>query len=201
MNTCHGKRHLPYPGDSVPHFQDEVWTPDLALRNSFTEHVPLGYPQLFVHNDYHGNVRWKPFQVCTSGYQPSGVYSVPKNGILFYHWPLHHWPVRINSTSAEYMGIDVLMPITKNNRLYLYMQIICYCTIGMFVFFIDFPNDKLLKTTKPPCLHLVKRMYLFLRRFLHRPALLTPPSSRLTYRAAILCLRLGHTQVNRCVVC
>jgi len=82
MNTCHGKRHLPYPGDSVPHFQDEVWTPDLALRNSFTEHVPLGYPQLFVHNDYHGNVRWKPFQVCTSGYQPSGVYSVPWHLVL-----------------------------------------------------------------------------------------------------------------------
>jgi len=48
------------------YFQDEVWTPDLSLMNSYTEHGPLGYQGLFVHDDYNGSISWSPFQVCTT---------------------------------------------------------------------------------------------------------------------------------------
>ncbi|KAH3830722.1 hypothetical protein DPMN_103971 [Dreissena polymorpha] len=46
--------------------QNEVWKPDLALKNSNLDYKELGVPSLNVYNHYTGAVGWAPFQVFES---------------------------------------------------------------------------------------------------------------------------------------
>ena len=44
-------------------FQDEIWKPDVALKNSYKEYKELGATSLNVRVTNNGNVEWVPFQV------------------------------------------------------------------------------------------------------------------------------------------
>ena len=43
--------------------QDDVWKPDVALKNSMESFKQLGVSSLNVEVDYQGHVTWYPFQV------------------------------------------------------------------------------------------------------------------------------------------
>ncbi|KAH3886467.1 acetylcholine receptor subunit beta-like 1 [Dreissena polymorpha] len=46
--------------------QNEVWKPDLTLKNSFLNYKSLGDSSLLVENNYTGEMTWHPFQVFES---------------------------------------------------------------------------------------------------------------------------------------
>ena len=50
--------------------QDEVWKPDIALRNSMVEYKQLGVSTLNVNVNNEGIVHWYPFQVRTTYMYP-----------------------------------------------------------------------------------------------------------------------------------
>ncbi|WAR30961.1 ACHA6-like protein [Mya arenaria] len=43
--------------------QNEVWKPDIALKNSYLDYKSLGVDELNVENYYDGSMNWFPFQV------------------------------------------------------------------------------------------------------------------------------------------
>ena len=43
--------------------QDDVWKPDIALKNSFEKQKTLGLSTLNVQVNSTGNVKWYPFEV------------------------------------------------------------------------------------------------------------------------------------------
>ena len=53
-----------YGGIDYYHFpQDDVWKPDVALKNSAEKYKSLGVTTLNVQVDNHGTVFWHPFEV------------------------------------------------------------------------------------------------------------------------------------------
>jgi hypothetical protein len=44
-------------------FQDNIWKPDIALKNSNKDYTTLGIPTLNVEVSNDGTVEWYPFEV------------------------------------------------------------------------------------------------------------------------------------------
>ena len=85
--------------------QDDVWKPDVALRNSVEKYKSLGVSTLNVQVQSNGYVMWYPFEVNHDGGLYMGFKGYSKFAILLTGvWDTIHFTFRDMGYCVQYFG-------------------------------------------------------------------------------------------------
>ncbi|XP_061179320.1 neuronal acetylcholine receptor subunit alpha-6-like [Saccostrea echinata] len=86
--------------------QQDLWMPDLVLKNGFTEFKPLGGKFYYVFVDYDGTVHWYPYMVFESSCDIDiSHYPFDKQSckVSFKTWSYSRWEINL-TVSADKVG-------------------------------------------------------------------------------------------------
>ncbi|XP_061179319.1 neuronal acetylcholine receptor subunit alpha-7-like [Saccostrea echinata] len=92
--------------------QNDLWIPDLVLKNGFTEFKPLGGKFYYVFVDYDGTIHWYPYMVFESICDIDiSHYPFDKQtcNIIFKTWSYTRWEINL-TVSAEKVGFYEFVP-------------------------------------------------------------------------------------------
>ncbi|XP_062588347.1 neuronal acetylcholine receptor subunit alpha-6-like [Saccostrea cucullata] len=100
--------------------QNDLWIPDLVLKNGFTEFKPLGGKFYYVFVDYDGTIHWYPHMVFESICDIDiSNYPFDKQtcNIVFETWSYTRWEINLTVSAAkvdagEKMGFAVTIFLT-----------------------------------------------------------------------------------------
>ncbi|XP_060601908.1 neuronal acetylcholine receptor subunit alpha-7-like [Ruditapes philippinarum] len=131
--------------------QDNIWKPDIALKNSNKDYTTLGIPSLNVEVSNDGTIEWYPFEIFTStcsvdityfpfdvqichlkfvawSYGPDEVYLKDGGGVDFSNYEESpSWDILDNSVAEEQIGEDIALSFTikmKRKSLYAMLSVV-----------------------------------------------------------------------------